>query len=552
MAASDKLHKALEALNIIHSSTTPSDDVILKNKEKIGLCVLVTDMMCSPDTKIAPNFSYLLSHSMETLLKLCDDQDSNIRMIADECLNRIIKVQMHTNASKINLELHKEIKRNGPARSLRAALWRFAELAHLIRPAKGRPYMQSLAPCVIKIAARSEEAVLETLASALPKILSSLGPFMNDNEAKQLINVFMKNIHSENAVLRRTAASSILGICIHSQKPQAFVIHTITSLLDLVLPVKDDLSSYTILGVLNCLRSLIPHVANDGKETFLRGSFGVKRKTNKQVTLSIDSIIQIFELCLHWTQHSDHNVTTAALETLNELLTTPPKDLITILIDSHGLGRSRILTAPLKKLSSKALSEVSVATISAVDDSQLLDADDDLSSSKVSAWLQGTVREPHLSPSQLPLQRSLLSHSTLDSLSDYPDSESLASEDISLLLKEETRLPSPEPEVFMSRDSPSPPPNINLIMDWDIGNVTDGDLCPLLFCARRLVTAFLIPECSSVRVSVRALALSCLCQVLKFILKCLLKNWIGEARKRLQESSMFMMSYDYAIIQIHS
>lgn len=44
--------------------------------------------------------------------------------------------------------------------------------------------MQSLAPCIIKIAGRSEEAVLETLASALPKILSSLGPFINDNETK--------------------------------------------------------------------------------------------------------------------------------------------------------------------------------------------------------------------------------------------------------------------------------------------------------------------------------------------------------------------------------
>lgn len=40
---------------------------------------------------------------------------------------------MHTNMGKVNLELHKEIKRNGSARSLRAALWRFAELAHMIR-----------------------------------------------------------------------------------------------------------------------------------------------------------------------------------------------------------------------------------------------------------------------------------------------------------------------------------------------------------------------------------------------------------------------------------
>jgi huntingtin len=38
-----------------------------------------------------------------------------------------------TNVVKIQVELHKEIKKNGNPRPLRAALWRFAELCHLIR-----------------------------------------------------------------------------------------------------------------------------------------------------------------------------------------------------------------------------------------------------------------------------------------------------------------------------------------------------------------------------------------------------------------------------------
>ena len=40
---------------------------------------------------------------------------------------------MDSNIMKIHVELHKEIKENGNARSLRAALWRFAELAHMIK-----------------------------------------------------------------------------------------------------------------------------------------------------------------------------------------------------------------------------------------------------------------------------------------------------------------------------------------------------------------------------------------------------------------------------------
>jgi huntingtin len=38
-----------------------------------------------------------------------------------------------SNVVKIQVELHKEIKKNGNPRALRAALWRFAELCHLIR-----------------------------------------------------------------------------------------------------------------------------------------------------------------------------------------------------------------------------------------------------------------------------------------------------------------------------------------------------------------------------------------------------------------------------------
>ena len=38
-----------------------------------------------------------------------------------------------SNVVKIQVELHKEIKKNGNPRPLRAALWRFAELCHLIR-----------------------------------------------------------------------------------------------------------------------------------------------------------------------------------------------------------------------------------------------------------------------------------------------------------------------------------------------------------------------------------------------------------------------------------
>lgn len=63
-----------------------------RRKKKMELCSFVADTMCSSNVKTAPNFASLLSFSIETLLQLCNDGDSDIRMVADESLNRIIRV----------------------------------------------------------------------------------------------------------------------------------------------------------------------------------------------------------------------------------------------------------------------------------------------------------------------------------------------------------------------------------------------------------------------------------------------------------------------------
>lgn len=152
--------------------------------------------MANPTIKIAPNFVNLLSFSIEIFLQLCDDPESDIRMLADECLNKVIKAMNNGNIGKVQIELHKEIKRNGAARSLRAALSRFAHLAHLIRPHKGKPYVVNIVPCIVKIAEREEDMVHETLANSLPKILASLGPFATDNDVKVKIDLLSINVVS--------------------------------------------------------------------------------------------------------------------------------------------------------------------------------------------------------------------------------------------------------------------------------------------------------------------------------------------------------------------
>lgn len=55
-------------------------------------CHILTEAISNPSIKTAPNFQYLLSLTIEALLKLCDDPESDIRMTSEECLNKIIRV----------------------------------------------------------------------------------------------------------------------------------------------------------------------------------------------------------------------------------------------------------------------------------------------------------------------------------------------------------------------------------------------------------------------------------------------------------------------------
>ncbi|KAB1282049.1 Huntingtin [Camelus dromedarius] len=298
---------------------------------------------------------------------LSDDAESDVRMVADECLNKVIKFMspaalatsfwgpfafanellefgvqeqalMDSNLPRLQLELYKEIKKNGAPRSLRAALWRFAELAHLVRPQKCRPYLVNLLPCLARASKRPEESVQETLAAAVPKIMASFGNFANDSEIKVLLKAFIANLKSSSPTVRRTAASSAVSICQHSRRTQYFYSWLLSVLLGLLIPVGEEPSTLLTLGVLLTLRYLVPLLQQQVKDTSLKGSFGVTQK-EMEVSPSAEQLGQVYELTLHYTQHQDHNVVTGALELLQQLLRTPPPELLQALTSAGGLGQ---------------------------------------------------------------------------------------------------------------------------------------------------------------------------------------------------------------------
>ncbi|XP_063780391.1 huntingtin isoform X3 [Pseudophryne corroboree] len=340
MATMEKLMRAFESLKSFQQQQVPvvPEEPVLKakkdpstnKKDRVTHCLTICENIVAQSLRNSPEFQKLLGIAMELFLLCSDDAESDVRMVADECLNKVVKALMDSNLPRLQLELYKEIKKNGAARSLRAALWRFAELAHLVRPQKCRPYLVNLLPCISKICKRQEESVQETLAAAIPKIMAAFGNFANDHEIKVLLKAFVANLKCSSPTIRRTAASSAVHICQHSRRTQHFYTWLLNVLLGLLVPVEDEHPTLLILGVLLTLRYLIPLLQQQVKDTSLKGSFGVTRK-EAEISPSLEQLTQIYELTLHYTQHRDHNVVTGALELLQQIFRTPPIELLHVL-----------------------------------------------------------------------------------------------------------------------------------------------------------------------------------------------------------------------------
>ncbi|XP_030915927.1 huntingtin, partial [Geospiza fortis] len=316
----------------------PKKELAATKKDRVNHCLTICENIVAQSLRNSPEFQKLLGIAMELFLLCSEDAESDVRMVADECLNKVIKALMDSNLPRLQLELYKEIKKNGASRSLRAALWRFAELAHLVRPQKCRPYLVNLLPCLTRISKRPEESVQETLAAAIPKIMAAFGNFANDNEIKVLLKAFIANLKSSSPTIRRTAAGSAVSICQHSRRTQYFYAWLLNVLLGLLVPVEDDRPTLLILGVLLTLRYLIPLLQQQVKDTSLKGSFGVTRKET-EISPSPEQLIQVYELTLHYTQHQDHNVVTGALELLQQLFRTPPPELLHALTACGGIAQ---------------------------------------------------------------------------------------------------------------------------------------------------------------------------------------------------------------------
>jgi len=254
-----------------------------------------------------PEFHNLLAVSVAGLLQACDDCASDVRMNADECLNRMITNLLDSHLGRLQVELYKAIKREDTSvRTLKAALSKFADLAHLVKPFKRRVFVTSMLPSIFRIIAVHDEGLQEALAAAMSKICEALGLFFADADAQQLLSALLDNLMSPSAVVRRCAADAAISVCSGAAEPYHYmkVLLNSTFLLAPGAEASDDMRLGALLGfrkVLAKYQTMPP--APPGQEL-----------------LDETTLERLYGLLLDCIAHANHNVVTGSLETLQQLL----------------------------------------------------------------------------------------------------------------------------------------------------------------------------------------------------------------------------------------
>ena len=387
--------------------------------------------------------------------------------------------------------MYKEIKRTGSARCLSVALAWFSRLARLIRPQKCRAFVVNLMPPLVKVAARREEAVLRPLADASRGIFGVLGPSATDAETRALLRALFDNLvdGGSDAALRRAAAECVANVAALSKNSGHFLHWTLGVLLDLLMEREAVHAPSRIVGVLLCAKLLVPHIY-DRPELELSAR-GESEDEKGEISEGLDGgrgpplshrMLQLYEFCLHFIDHENHSVVVQALETMHQILASPPACILPILVSPGGITRSYI--SYVRKV------DVGESTSSHDEEKELLmDLDQE---SKVKA---GRIQIKYDSIAEEPQEET-------------GDESKMAGESGDHLSVEERSLCIRTPDSTAAGES---------MMEVEgIGNFCDGDI-PLIYCSRKITFRFLLTREKGVltpdrvsRISTKVLAMSCL------------------------------------------
>ncbi|XP_011704787.1 PREDICTED: huntingtin-like, partial [Wasmannia auropunctata] len=290
--------------------------------------------------------------------------------------------------------------------------------------------------------------------------------------------------------------------------------------------------SSTVIGVFGCLRVILPYICKPTEPQDVE-------------TQQTDSLLHIYELCLHYTKwHSDHNVVNAALETLAQLLKAPPKPLVSVLLSSRGITQSRIIlnqNACIPSLGHMSISSASTAYGGNSDSILNLHEPDIPEITPNAEWIADTETLSITSNTQTQDECTSDATETKEKIlenycnlkietTDNDVTEEGSDIESEMEKSEKTPYPSLQNERSKGDDNSentlsfASPKKSSLdfaLYETYVGSFTDSDM-PVKFCCRYLVSSFLLAgrpgqliSDKLFRVSVKSLALTCVGYILK-------------------------------------
>ncbi|CAH8439873.1 unnamed protein product [Schistosoma haematobium] len=193
---------------------------------------------------------------LSSLFRFLNDSNPDVRIAADEGLNKLIKFLRSSMTRLILFELLMELKRNQNSRSVSVALSKFASLSTQIRTSKRRFYATNLLPVLISIFEQEDDLLFENLTDSFRQIANELFYYATEKELRSFLRTQITRLSSSKAVVRRSVAQSLVITCQSSRVPLTLLRY----LLHLILTEMDSLTSDSQLEPTKvvCDKSSIP------------------------------------------------------------------------------------------------------------------------------------------------------------------------------------------------------------------------------------------------------------------------------------------------------
>ncbi|XP_050681884.1 huntingtin [Leptidea sinapis] len=461
----------------------------------------------------ARHYSNLLSSAIPILLKLSSHESAEVRLVGDEALNRIVVGGFAFNSYKTNAIFLNQIDVTKNARWIRATLSRICLRDCWLRPGIGkiRSQAQSLFPKLSQIVRQTNEVplIIGALENNLPRILKALAEYTTDEEISELTKALLSHIEVTEASIRRGIGTCIAHLVSHREP-------LLTNILEKVFENlwPSERNDAIVIGWFCVIKAILQ--INDFEKLYENDLF------------SVQDYLEIYQLCIHYIETTEqHNIQNAVLECLSVLLSRATNYHRRGLLDKHpsavcldsrkGKGHRRNFSYS---------SAVSCRTINSIG----------------LEW-----REPELALSgalQLGSVQRLNESPLVDDLDiqtpDSQNSDNGLQLDTEQLAKEVSQRLQEYEDVVDDADQDVVAKDVDFKIN--IGSCTDDDVI-LKYCARLIVSKFLLAGCKgsvisdrSVRVSVKASALSCLSFILQMYPQALTIYLDKEADNKLNLS----------------